>query len=169
MSENISILDSTVGSGQCEGEHPEGGDCLEPLALCEDCGSTHPPEEKCQDNEHPVHECHVCSTKAMWVKNPDGWKDKMKRSPSDDLGKEMLEKMGIHYFQTAAQLRQWQEFIEVIPGSQIRKIWGECGKSTRKFGWLQYTLNKLNWLIDHGKVEQRVVKVPFDPDARYVP
>lgn len=170
MSKSVSILDITVGGGTCKGEFPGpgGGDCLEPLTLCAECGSTHPPENECK--ERPSHKCHVCGTNALWVKNPDVYKDKMKRRPVDDLGVEMLEEvMGIYYFQTAAQLRQWKEFIEVIPESQIRKTWDECGKSTRKYGWLKYTLNKLNWLIDHGKIEKMPVVVKFDPDAVYIP
>lgn len=167
---SVSVLDITVGEGRCEGIHPDDGkDCLEPLCHCEGCGSTHPSEEECPVSKAPIHECHVCETRVMWVKNPDSFRDKLKRAPADKLGKEMLEIMGIHYFQTAAQLRQWQEFIEVIPESQIRRTWNECGKSTRKHGWLKYTLNKLNWLIDHGKVERMPVVVKFDPDAVYVP
>jgi hypothetical protein len=145
-----SILDSTVGSGACEGEHPEGGECLEPL-------------------EQPAKVCHICGSVVVWVKNPESFKDKMKRKPTDDLGIEMLKMMGIHYFQTAAQLKQWQEFIKVIPESQIRETLAECGRSTRRYGWMKYTLNKLNWLVEHGKVEQVVVEEDFDPDAEFIP
>ena len=146
-----SILDVTVGEGQCEGPHPDDGNqCLEPL-------------------EHPSKACHICNTSILWVDNPEGYKDKMKRRPTDALGLEMLKMMGVHYFQTAAQLKQWNEFIEhPIPESQIRATWESCGKSTRRFGWMRYTLNALNYLVESGKVEQAVVPQDFDPDAEFI-
>jgi len=165
----ISILDITVGSGQCEGEHPRDSKvCLEPLTFCEECGSTHPSEEECPDSEHPVHKCHVCGTPVVWVKNPENVRRKRKLSPADALGREMLKTMGINNFQTAAQVRQWKEFIEVIPEHQIRETWEGCRRNMRKHGWLKYTMNKLNWLIDNGKVDE-VVDMELDPGAEYVP
>jgi len=146
-----SILDSTIGAGLCEGIHPGDGDkCLEPL-------------------DYPMQVCEVCNTPVIWVKNSDSVKRKRKLSPADDLGKKMLKLMKINNFQTAAQRRRWQEFIEIIPEPQIRETWESCGRNSRKFGWLQYTLNKLNWLIDHGKVEQAVVEQEFDSDAEFIP
>lgn len=154
------IFDITVGSGTCEGSHPQGGPCDEPLILCAECGSTHALEDECIDEPHSIHVCGVCGTQIHWVKNVESAERRHAQSPSDALGKEMLRKLNIAYFQSAKDLKRWQAFVLLITRSQIKDTIDECSKGKYKYGALNHILNKLAWLIDNDKVEEAYTQDP---------
>jgi hypothetical protein len=150
----MNFCDLTTRQGICEGEHPQGGDCEEPL-------------------EYPWKKCPVCDTDIAWTNYPESARDKMRFTPKEQLGKDLLEfisqtaRVKVVHFKDIHTLRRWNKIIGIVPEVQVRKTWEKCAKKRRGRGLLDYIFNALDYIIDHDQVEQ--VPEQHDPDAPYDP
>lgn len=149
----MDILDSTITGHLCPGIHPTGGPCLEPIRV----GQTH---------------CEICGTTFLWSDNPEAARRKLKLTPSDDLGKRLLQyasqgaHIRIYHFSKPEDKRRWDHIIGIVPEHQIRSEVNRCAQKAKGYGLVKYTLNALDKLIRDGRVEEAPV---VDPAVEYVP
>lgn len=150
----MNVLDSTSTGHLCPGNHPAGGPCLEPVE---------PGQPRCE----------ICGTAFLWSENPEAAKRKLELTPTDELGKRLLQFAGqsigiqIHFFTDPKDKKRWERIIDTVPAHQIRAEVNRCaGKDVKGYGLIKYTLNALDKLIRDGRVEEVPV---IDPAVEYVP
>jgi hypothetical protein len=137
MTTKTSILDNQYTHDYCQGDHPKGGECGEEM-------------------ENGQTECHVCGTPAVWVNKGS---KKYRLAPKDDKGRRMLKiisKKGLRitYFRNAKELHRWERIAATVPMRQVVEITNQCCQGKKGYAALNHTLNALDYLIMHDRVEQ---------------